>query len=1302
MSVRRTLVLALLLSAIPCSARALSQTDSTLVKAAITLDVTEVSIDSVLRLINRQIDNRLMYEHSLVAQARSTITYRANGLQLRFVLDAVLKGTGIEYHLSENGRTIVLQRGTATARDSALEVIQGRVLTPDSTPAQNVMVVLTATATGSRRATRTSLEGRFSIGGSGGGEYELVILMIGAARYQKHVSTNGRATTLLPDIRLSRPTSALAAVTVTALKREAPKPEAELDSSDRASQIGLIDGQSVSKLADLGMFQTRLIGTYIGREGLSVLGMSPSQTSTSMNGVTFLGPLTPTYYGGATFRSASFDASVGGFSGGQISIERGYLSNRGWVQGEVRLSVENRSLQWTDPTSARFGGLSYDGYELAGIIRASPERLPVQLRLAFDYNLRNALTGSLLDAESSVLTRMGVAPDSLDRLLEATAGAGLPRGRAPQQQRRQSAIGADVVFGSERHTRAVSIVASWERTDASDILPSTFPTSASLRTDWGVNYQGFFRDQIGDILLNELTLGGAVGGRRVAPLSGVPAAQVLVTSTSDTHPYGTAVLGVGGGRQGEYVHQTVLSGMNDLTWQTLSRGHRLKLHLEGAAVSFERADEDNRFGTFTYNSIADFESGRPASFERTIHAPRQRSRSLSSVIALSDSWRAGTRVRLVYGARLDAVQFLDIPRANVVVDSVFGERTDRVPSYGRVSPRAGFTILLPSHESYKWSPGGRLFGGIGQFRGAIAPEFVNAAASQTGLASGSRYLSCVGNTVPAPNWSLYFSYPSSIPSTCVGGGSSEFAVSALSVSLFAHDYLPPARWSASVGWSATLFGKLRTVTSFESSTGRNIESAIDLNLRNDARFVLANEGGRPIFSDPGSIVPTTGAAGLGNVFRSSDFSHVFLRTSDLRSKTNQLVMVLSPPGHGFYGMESGAEVELRYARTVGRAQSRGFTQTTSGDPFGIEWSPLTQPLHDIGLVGTFFRRHEINERSGALRARDAINIVARASSGAAYTPRVLGDINGDGLINDRAFVFDPAVTADPALAEQMQGVLSSGRTRAVACLRRQLRRVASANSCRGPWTIAFDAEYSRTGVFFGQFGTFSLSATNLAGGLDQMLHGYTKMRGWGDVPVSDATLLTVTGFDPMTQAYRYEVNPRFGETRLNAFHRPFMIQARAEVHIFRDPPVELMVREMLAPPEGSPPGTVASRDTIRSRFARWWILKDMPGDLLAQRDSIMLLDEQVTRLVALRRDLLRVRDSLSTAFTDTLLAMGPGATSKDILHALGWKSDFDLGAYWTVRWAVPISDILTPEQRDMWGYERTIRIMQPVVRRRGG
>jgi hypothetical protein len=47
-----------------------------------------------------------------------------------------------------------------------------------------------------------------------------------------------------------------------------------------------------------------------------------------------------------------------------------------------------------------------------------------------------------------------------------------------------------------------------------------------------------------------------------------------------------------------------------------------------------------------------------------------------------------------------------------------------------------------------------------------------------------------------------------------------------------------------------------------------------------------------------------------------------------------------------------------------------------------------------------------------------------------------------------------------------------------------------------------------------------------------LVHPDDRLRGWGQVRTPDQSLLFVRGFDPQTQRFKYEVNQRFGSTRL--------------------------------------------------------------------------------------------------------------------------------------------------------------------------
>src|SRR5207249_11199109 len=107
---------------------------------------------------------------------------------------------------------------------------------------------------------------------------------------------------------------------------------------------------------------------------------------------------------------------------------------------------------------------------------------------------------------------------------------------------------------------------------------------------------------------------------------------------------------------------------------------------------------------------------------------------------------------------------------------------------------------------------------------------------------------------------------------------------------------------------------------------------------------------------------------------------------------------------------------LAYTLASNRRMVQGFT-STAGNPLDRDWG-----LNDLNA------QHQIQLQLGynfGNTLRTSWTVVAR--SGAPITPRVSGDINGDGVGgNDRAFVFDPDSVGDPALASSMRALLENG------------------------------------------------------------------------------------------------------------------------------------------------------------------------------------------------------------------------------------------------------------------------------------
>jgi hypothetical protein len=145
---------------------------------------------------------------------------------------------------------------------------------------------------------------------------------------------------------------------------------------------------------------------------------------------------------------------------------------------------------------------------------------------------------------------------------------------------------------------------------------------------------------------------------------------------------------------------------------------------------------------------------------------------------------------------------------------------------------------------------------------------------------------------------------------------------------------------------------------------------------------------------------------------------------------------------------------------------------------------------------------------------------------------VRGNVSADVGYGDPAFVFDPATARDGALAADMRTLLGTAPPQARECLSAQIGQVATRNSCRGPWTASLDLWLIKSSWFVigAQRAHAQVFLKNALGAIDYLMHGKDGRHGWGDEQWSDATLLTVRGFDPGARRYAYSVNPRFGAT----------------------------------------------------------------------------------------------------------------------------------------------------------------------------
>jgi hypothetical protein len=415
----------------------------------------------------------------------------------------------------------------------------------------------------------------------------------------------------------------------------------------------------------------------------------------------------------------------------------------------------------------------------------------------------------------------------------------------------------------------------------------------------------------------------------------------------------------------------------------------------------------------------------------------------------------------------------------------------------------------------------------------------------------------------------------------------------------------------------------------------NQPGRVDLNFEPTARFTLADEG-RPVFVAPSSIVPSTGVAASSDARRHGELGHVIDHVSSLRSTSGQVTFSLSPTLAGI----SNWFFSTAYTLGSNRAIESGFDGPTFGSPLAREWS-----RGDLDI------RHQVLLQGGYATRAVALTFFGRLQSGLPFTPMVAGDVNGDGLANDRAFILDPATATDPVLASATRSLLAGSSSRVRDCLIRRIGQAAGRNDCEGPWTASLNAQLSYSGQLgrLGRRARISLAFVNPLGGLDQLLHGNDDLRGWGSPSTPDPVLYTPRGFDPATTRFAYEVNPRFGSTRGlgNAPRVPFRVTLDISVDLTRDVGLQHMDR-WLRPGRAGRPGKRLGVAELRERYVR--IIPDPYQGILEESDSLLLTRDQSDALEAIDARYRAHMDTVWTSLAEYLASLPDQFDTKTVLE----------------------------------------------------
>jgi hypothetical protein len=1037
-----------------------------------------------------------------------------------------------------------------------------------------------------------------------------------------------------------------------------------------------VDAGDLNALATLAPGVIGVAGTDSTPAAFSVGGQPANQNSLTLDGLSFgSGSVPQEAVRNTRVITSTYDVARGQFTGGQVaSTTRGGTNV---FQGALGYQLRDPSLEFVDDGENAFSQ-KYTQNQVSGGFGGPIIRNKLFTFGALTLTRRTDPLQSLLAADPLAFQRLGTNGDSVSHFLSSLNHYGLQPTSAqiPEERLNDNASALVRVDYNLGEANTLMLRGDWRGSvqDASRISAFAVPHSGGNAKGSGGGGMVTLTSHYSSFI-NELRAYRSIDKRSTDPYIDIPSGRVVVASNLADGSLGVSTLQFGVNPGLPQQTRTQLTELSDEVSRVSTNGaHRLKL---GGLLNEEQSQNgsfNNALGTFTFNSLADFDAGKPASFTRTLANRDRNARSINSALYLGDAWRHSQALQVTYGARLEHSSYPDAPLYNPAIDSLFGHRTDAFPTETHLSPRVGFTYTYGFQQN---GPAlGSIRGGIGEFRGKASSGLFASAADANGLVNAQSQIVCVGSSVPTPDWQSYLADPSTVPTTC--NGTTQFANTRRNVSVFSPDFEAPRAWRGSLGFNRRFAERYTLSVDGSFAHGVAQTSARDLNLNTNPKFSLASEGGRPVFVPVTSIVPQTGAISLTGSRIQPQYGVVSEVNSDLKSDSRQLTL-------SFQGITTKAilfNASYTYTRSLDQSQGISSFGGFGGGGFGGGGSGAsTAGNPNIAERGTSDqeRRHSlVGTITWPIKPYFELTAISRLTSGGFFTPLVGGDVNGDGIRNDRPFIFNPASAPDTALANGMSRLLAAAPDRAKSCILGQTGAVASRNSCSVPWSTSFDLQANIKPTSFGldRRLTVSIVGLNTLAGIDRLLHGNDNLHGWGQPVYPDRTLLYVRGFDPASQRFIYQVNEHFGAASgsRNAFRVPFQLSVQARLTLGVDP-----ARQQMNGVFGARAGARLTPDDFKARLAR--AVPNVFTQILDLNDSLKLdlTADQKGKLTVLGDSLQAQADTIIASLANTL--GGTDAKNADPMQ-LGMKmrGKIQEGRTLAQKAVKDAQAVLTPEQ----------------------
>lgn len=1065
--------------------------------------------------------------------------------------------------------TLVAAQGATT-----MGAVRGTVTGPAGKLLADVTVIATNQETGIRRIGVSRPGGEYRIGFIEPGIYTIKAQQIGYRPVQTPNVRIGLGQVEKLDFELTEAATQLSTVRVTA--EIAPLIETSKTGSNTrigAQQINdlPLNGRNFKDLVKLtpGMSDVGNAGSGGGQSiGGGRLGGSNIMMDGTNNNESFFGgdarggDRAPFSYSVETVKEIqvvtnAVDVELGSFTGGVVNAVTksgtNKLSGRVWMYGRAdqMFGQTTTGVDFLGRTPTNFERQQY-GAQISGPIIKDKMHFLVNFERQTGYDPLLAFVGDNTDAG---IRASGINPDTLKNFLAiAQRVYGINLGSVTGSSASPVYTGEVGRFVANTDESAVFVRLDWQITDKHHLTLRdnnsetnltqdrlfVSPTSQDLLSNSGQNQDksnsavlaltSVFRNVSNEFRAQYATVRKP---RLSNPTAGlIPLPQVSVNNINSVLSDGTTFRTSTSFGADPILHANLLE--TDLVEfidniRITVGNHNVKLGGNYTATSVFNKFRQNGLGSFTFNSMSDFENGIVTSFTRSVPYPGNADiidaqfKLNEYALWLQDEWQINKNVFVQFGVRMDGQQVPDKPTYNTTLTRLFPYLDTRnMPvSAATFSPRFGITYDPDATGRQLFRLSSALIYGRNPYV-TISNAFVN-----NGLAQSQ--ISCTGAAAPVPDFVSYAANPSTIPTACVGSGAPPPAAT---INVFEKDYKLPYTWKTNIGYDREIVPGWRVSIEGIFGVVRNTFLVQDDNQNTVPYFAI--EGGIPVYADPTSI-SATGAQNNSFSRRTTQFARVLVHRGLGGSIIQQGYLELK--GSGRWG---SLYAQYTYDRTTDNG-SLGCCITnsmygagrTSGNMnnYDDQWAaPDFERPHTLVISPTFFLPLGIRMSS-----------VFTARSGIPWTPVYGSDVSAlAGAFTTRAYVptegeiyfggstpgfnqpFPMGTNSSGADAQNQREILDAS-IKNNPCVLAQRGKIAQRNSCRNPDIVTMDLRLSK------EFKTWRGQTIELQ--FDWFNFGNALNSNWGNfttVSGANQNLLTVRGFDQVNKRYIYQANQNLG------------------------------------------------------------------------------------------------------------------------------------------------------------------------------